>query len=352
MPEFFPPLTQKIFIIGVIFLLGAFIGTRFEIARYSSYLDGFKTIRQTDDPYRLVAPLVGIDSPSALTIGHFADLDKQIQSYAEGHRDDIGSFGLYYRDLDSSQWFGINEGDKYIPASLLKIALAFVVLKQEDADPRFAAMKKVYTPKIAAINSSVPFLEPSELVVGRAYRTQDLLEKMLIDSDNGAKDLLYSAVDKKYFLEIFRLLGVAEPRDPLAYELSPKDYALFFRMLYGGTYLSSDDSERLLEILTRTQFNDGVVAGVPSNITVAHKFGTFTLTDKSGAKAGIELHDCGVVYHPVSPYILCIMTKGKEPQQLAHFIADISAIVYKNVDARARWKPGASGCSKMNRICR
>lgn len=155
---------------------------------------------------------------------------------------------------------------------------------------------------------------------------------MLIDSDNGAKDLLYSIVDKKVFSEIFRLLGVTEPSNVLEYQLSPKDYALFFRMLYGGTYLTGEDSERLLEILTRVKFKDGLVAGVPDGITVAHKFGTFTLTDSAGSKIGIELHDCGVVYHQESPYILCVMTKGQDPQKLARFISDVSSIVYKSID--------------------
>lgn len=331
MPESISPLSQKIIFGTIILCAGFFLGSHFEVTKYSTFFDGFKTIRRVDDPYKLVAPLVGIDSPSALLIGHYANLHRQIQRYTTQNRSEVDSYALYYRDLNSSQWFGINETDEYIPASLLKIVLAFSVLKQEAEDPQFARMQKTYTSSIAAINTSVPFLEPSELMVGHDYTTQDLLEKMIIDSDNGAKDLLYSVIDKKYFLEIFRLLGVTEPSDPSKYKLSPKDYALFFRMLYGGTYLSSDDSERLLEILTRVKFTEGIVAGVPSEVTVAHKFGTFTLTDAMGAKTGVELHDCGVVYQQESPYILCIMTKGQDPKQLAHFIADISAIVYQDV---------------------
>ena len=303
------------------------------VQAYDNFFSHLKSIRRTDDPYALVAPLVGIDSPSALSIGHYKSVYNQVREYAAGHPDEIDSYGFYYRDLNSSQWFGINENDEYVPASLLKIALAFVVLKQEAENPHLAAEKRIYTSAIARINTSEPFLEPSGLVVGHAYTTQELLEKMLIDSDNGAKDLLYSEVDGDFFLEIFRLLGVKQPSDPLKYTLSPKDFALFFRMLYGGTYLSSSDSERLLEILTRVKFTEGIVAGVPSQITVAHKYGTFTTTDANGNKTGIELHDCGVVYDPENPYIICVMTKGQDADRLSRFISDVSAIVYKNVDA-------------------
>lgn len=331
-PESPTPLARTILICLVVLLAGIFIGSQFEARVYGDFFDNFKTIRRTDDPYKLVAPLVGIDSPSALLIGHYGSLDRTLKKYAAEHSGDIDSYSLYYRDLNSSQWFGENDDRTYIPASLLKIALAFAAIKQEEADPHFAQAQKTYAPSIARVDTSAPFLEPSKLIEGKAYTVDDLLEKMIVDSDNGAKDLLYSEVDRKYFLEVFRLLGVAEPDVP-TYELSPKEYALFFRTLYGGTYLSVEDSERLLEIFTRVKFRDGIVAGVPADITVAHKFGTFTLTDTAGAKTGIELHDCGIVYHPEDPFILCIMTKGQDADKLAHFIAGMSALVYASTDA-------------------
>ncbi len=333
-----PNLSTPIAILAVCaaLILGIYIGVAVESKYYNNYLNKFKTIRQTSDPYKLVAPLVGIDSPSALTIGRFAEVESEIKRYAREHKELVDSFGIYYRDLNSSQWYGVNEDERFIPASLLKIALAFAVLKQEEDDPSFASAVKVYTQEIANINSSAPFLEHSNLVVGKAYKTNDLLLKMLIDSDNGAKDLLYSEVDKRYFKEVFSLLNVTDPFGTVEYQLSPKDYALFFRMLYGGTYLSAENSQKLLEILTKTQFGDGLVAGVHQPTIIAHKYGTFTLADQEGSKVGIELHDCGIIYHPEHPYLLCIMTKGGDAKRLATFISEVSSIVYKSVEELAQ----------------
>jgi len=46
-----------------------------------------------------------------------------------------------------------------------------------------------------------------------------------------------------------------------------------------------------------------------------------------------QLHDCGIIYHPSKPYILCIMTKGEEIEELASVIADISRLVFKGIDS-------------------
>ena len=337
MSENLSPAYQKFIVCFVtVFLIGAFLGSHFEQNKFSNFLKGFITKRIDSDPFKLVSPLVGIESPSALTVGEFSDIHGAIINYANKNKDKVDSYSVYYRDLNSSLWFGINETDGYIPASLLKTALALAFLKQEEIDPSLKKVSKVYTYSIAQINKSVPFLDPTGLVVGRAYSTQELLEKMLIDSDNGAKDLLYSELDKGYFYKIFSLIGIEQPSDALKYTLSTKDFALFFRVLYGGTYLTLENSERMLEILTRTKFNDGLVAGVPRQITVAHKYGTFTLTDKNGGKIGIELHDCGIIYHQLRPYVLCVMTKGQDANKLASFIAGISSIVYQDVEADSK----------------
>src|SRR6185436_5295057 len=89
---------------------------------------------------------------------------------------------------------------------------------------------------------------------------------------------------------------------------TPQNYSHLFRALYNGTYLSHDASEKALELLSRTKFSDGIVAGVPKETTVSHKFGERTLSLNTSSIN--ELHDCGIVYYPGHPYFLCIMTKG------------------------------------------
>ena len=81
-----------------------------------------------------------------------------------------------------------------------------------------------------------------------------------------------------------------------------------------------------LEILSKTDYKKGLLAGLPEGITVAHKFGERAYSD-SNIK---QLHECGIVYITGSPYLVCIMTRGTDFDQLASVIAEISSVIYKD----------------------
>ena len=107
--------------------------------------------------------------------------------------------------------------------------------------------------------------------------------------------------------------------------MSVYEYSRFFRILYNSSYLNNENSNKALEILSRVDFKSGLVAGTPANITVAHKFGERENGDEK------QLHDCGIVYHPENPYLICIMTRGKDFDKLSEVIAELSKITYEEV---------------------
>ncbi len=116
--------------------------------------------------------------------------------------------------------------------------------------------------------------------------------------------------------------------------MSPKTYSFVFRVLYGATYLSRDSSEKALELLNQTEFTEGIVVGVPDNLPVAHKYGARTtqIAAKTNPKEEIkELHDCGIVYYPNHPYLLCVMTQGYDFKTLSNLIKEISSISYEEL---------------------
>ena len=142
----------------------------------------------------------------------------------------------------------------------------------------------------------------------------DMLVRRLDVLDNGQN------VARK----IYNDLGVLAAED--AQTISVKSYATLFRILYNATYLNNAMSDKALQILAGADYADGLKAGVPQETAVAHKFGeaAATLTDGS---TGHELHDCGIVYTG-EPYTICIMTKGKNVDDLAALIADLNRSAY------------------------
>jgi beta-lactamase class A len=142
------------------------------------------------------------------------------------------------------------------------------------------------------------FYTPTENVVdGHTYTVRELIRLMLQQSSNEAVATLVRAESENQFLKTFNDLGLPLPT-PVAtnwgdYHIGIHDFSSFLRVLYNTTYLTRPDSEELLSVLTKTSYTNGLVAGVPSGVTVAHKFGTSGQTDGS-----VELPDRGIIYVP------------------------------------------------------
>ncbi len=46
----------------------------------------------------------------------------------------------------------------------------------------------------------------------------------------------------------------------------------------------------------------------------------------------MQLHDCGIVYYPEHPYVLCLMTRGYNWDKLKEVLHQASNIVYQAVE--------------------
>lgn len=150
---------------------------------------------------------------------------------------------------------------------------------------------------------------------------------MIVYSDNKAANALLNHIEASSLDSVYQNLGIEVPDiDENENFMSVRDYASFFRILYNASYLNHAMPEKALGILTKSQFNLGLTAGVPPQIEVAHKFGERVLLD------GRQLHDCGVVYKIDKPYLLCIMTRGNNFIGMSETIKAISETAYKEFE--------------------
>lgn len=153
---------------------------------------------------------------------------------------------------------------------------------------------------------------------------------MIVHSDNNAMQLLWQDLDQNILSEIFTDLGLGAPvQNATASTMSVKTYSYFFRLLYNASYLNREMSEKALTLLSQTTFREGIAGGVSQDIPMAHKFGERTVVaPNNGPVQYRELHDCGIVYHPDHPYLLCIMTKGLSFSKLSQIMRDISSSTF------------------------
>ncbi len=310
------------------FLAGYMIKSRPEVV-------GSKSLREDTDQYKFIHPLLAVDRTDAGTPSpQYAALQKEVNAYINTQKNSgaLTDASVYFINYGKSGSFALNQDEGYDPASMLKVVIMVGYLKESDTDPSILNQQFVYEPSIAQLLEAVPFEDPTKMTVGGTYVVSDLINKMIIDSDNGAMNLLLAHIDNAYLTSVYTELGLKAPEAGQPFTISSAEYSLFFRILYNGTYLSDASSEKALSILSQATFANGLVAGVPAGTVVAHKFGEH-ITGSGDTIQSVELHDCGIVYTNGGPYLLCVMTRGKSLDQLQTTIAAISKMVYQQVSS-------------------
>jgi len=235
---------------------------------------------------------------------------------------------VYFRELNDGPWFAIGELDNFRPASLLKMPVMIAVLKQAEKNPELLKLPNPVT---------------KALEFGKTYSVEELLQQMIVYSDNIATYLLDNFLDADDLNKTYAALGLSKPYSRISepsvviarpdYTISAYEYASFFRILYNSSYLSREMSDKALRLLASTESREGLVAGVPPDIKVAHKWGVHLSGENREIK---QFHDCGIIYYPDHPYILCIMTSGSSLEYLDETVKEISRAVYERVDAQMK----------------
>lgn len=308
---------------------GYALGNAFQEALEHSFSSALAPIQSKETANRLVHPLLAYRTPEATVYGEYVDLKQALEVNVAEAKNVLNAskISLYFRDLDIARWVGIAEDDTYHPASLMKVPLMIAYFKEAEKNPALLSKRLPYH----TFTNLPPFDTPSTLVVGTAYSVNNLIERMIIDSDNGAAILLLEHMNPEVLSETYTTLGIPEPDDyTIDYKISARTYGLFFRILYNATYLTPAYSEKALALLTKTTFTKTLVAGVPEGVTVAHKWGQHVST-RGEQITGIELSDCGVVYYPGHPYLLCVMTRATDEASAMKIISAISKTTYDAV---------------------
>ena len=240
---------------------------------------------------------------------------------------------IFVRDLVSQEWAASQENELYDPASLMKLPLMIAYYKISELDPSIFNVQIKYTQTASATNydTDQDFPPANQLVPGTTYTVEQLIEHMMIDSDNNATNLLISEIDPAILNQTFIDLGIEIPTASSTLDyVSVKSYAAIMRTLYNAAYLNHNDSEKALELMSKSAFK-GIAEPLPSSVVVAHKFGEREEDAQNGTAVIRQLHDCGIVYKQPHPYVLCIMTEGSDFTTLQTILQNISSTVYQNM---------------------
>lgn len=319
----------------VIFIVGIAIGfiARDIMARIYTGKEKNNFAQLREGQSGLINPLLACDvAADVLNDPKLVSFKKEIEKYLDTRmgRDEAVKVSVYFRELNNGRWFSLGDTDKFIPASLRKVPLMIALLKMAETEKNLLD-RQVKFDLTTDYNLKQNFKPSRMLVVGNQYSVRDLIYRMIVYSDNNAFTLLTRVVNPNELKKVYSNLRVLDPPESVNDQfLSVQTYESFFRVLYNASYLTREASDWALEIMSASEFKTGLVAGVPAAVTVSHKFG------EHSDENGVQLHDCGIVYYPKHPYLLCVMSKGSNFDMLDDVIAGVSRIVYSEIDARSQ----------------
>lgn len=330
------PLSQKI--LGKLVWLGIFLaGFALGVAFWDRNHEHTQSeeIRAKGD---LTSPLLECESDSVKIRFLYGDFWEKLRPVIRQEQQSPGiqKVSVYFRDLLSGPSFGENLAEEFSPASLLKVPLMMAYLRWSIEEPGLFERKITFKRDFTSLHQNVP--PDQRIQAGKTYTVDQLVSQMIEYSDNDAANVLYENIDRNRLAKAYTDIGVEVPGPGRGEDfMTVREYASFFRMLFNSSYLPQEKSESALRYLIRSRFKDGLVAGVPQNIRVAHKFGERILQTPTGPQ--LQLHDCGIIYHPQRPFLMCIMTRGQLFKQQAGVIQRITKAAYQGLESRIAEAP-------------
>jgi beta-lactamase class A len=253
---------------------------------------------------------------------------------------DTASVSLAYYDPVTRDTLLINGLHRYHAASTMKVPVLIELARRVDTGelgwdqtiPVRNSFRSLADGSPFALDSSDDSDSTLYRKIGEAQTIGQLARLMIIRSSNLATNLLLERLEASRVDATAHALGadsIAVLRgveDGKAFALglnnttTARDLAVLLDAIARGRAASSAQTSRMVEFLLGQEFNDGIPAGLPPGVRVAHKTGWITAVS----------HDAAIVYPPGrGPYVLVILTKGyADPRDAGRLMADLSRLVY------------------------
>lgn len=225
----------------------------------------------------------------------------------------------YFEILNTGANISVSKDAEFYPASFLKVPIVMAAVRNIEEG------RWNWNTELTLVESDKDnhFGTLYQQTAGTKFTVEYLIEKMIKESDNTAYYITLRNLEKDAPRQsVWNHLGLQDffTNDG---KISAKRYAVVLHSLYNAAYLSKEDSSKILTLLTKTPFTEYLEQGLPKGIEFAHKIGV--IPDSS------VYMDAGIVYLPNRPYLLIVMTQGKEKKVAEQIMKDISERTYKYV---------------------
>ncbi len=311
-----------LYITGLASVLGLVIYSSYSIGKNSTTSNNAKTITSQKDAekFDLLAKRIFIDDPNDPQV-NFSPLRQQIKDYYANN----GLAGsIYFEYLPTGTSIRVDGDTQQVGASLLKLPFAMELYKA-------AELGKLKLSDRVTLNNQMLDDAYGELYkkgAGYSLSLNDAVKIMLENSDNTALNAIAQSVANKVDEEQrpHKYLDIdLTQNDNSTISVSARSYSSLLKCLYFACYNNKEDSQEILQFLTKSVFMDRLAAGIPNkDIKVAHKIGSYSQDTQS---------DCGIIYYPKRNYVLCVMIKGPDTEQTDKHIAEVSKLAFDYINS-------------------
>lgn len=233
-----------------------------------------------------------------------------------------GHVAMYYHPLDGGCAVMMNENMPMMAASVIKIPIMVEAFRQFEAgklDPqeKHVLQDEEKMPSCGALN---------RMHAGLEVTMRDLVELMIILSDNTATNILIEKLGIEHVNETMRGLGLKATVlrrklfDKKASEaglqntVGARDIGMLLEKMYRGELISEAASEEMLDILRSQKLNGKMPFYLhEKGIKIAHK---------TGEDDGIT-HDVGIVFTR-RPFVLCMLSNETDVTTFERLIQNVT----------------------------
>lgn len=277
-------------------------------------------ISEQQNKYPFLARRIFLEDPSD-TILNFTNLRTYLRKFADSAPNFIG---IYFEYLPTGTTVGINDRETLFAASLLKIPMVMEVMKRIEK----GEIKEDEELVIEEEDIDKKYGKLWQKGVGTRLSIREVIKQAIVESDNTAYRMLRRRIEDRDLSEVFAYLDIPRDMAGPGGGITTKNFSSILRSLYFSAYLSYDNSNELLKIMSIPSSDDLLRKAIPQDIKVANKFGVYN----TGIPNEEIYSDCGIVYLLKRSYTLCVMVKGaNSPETAKQQIVDISKVTYQYV---------------------
>jgi beta-lactamase class A len=240
-----------------------------------------------------------------------------------------GKSGIVVKDMKMNWEISLNKEEGFASASLVKIPIMAAVFGAAQS----GKIRLEGRIKLKASDKVPGSGELKNMPAGRDFSIEELVERMIISSDNTAANMLIELLGFGFLNNSFKEFGLKNTnlsrkmmefggrKNGVENYTTAEDTSYLLEKIYRNRLCNVSVSEKCMGLLKRQKTRDRIPVQLPDDIIVAHK-------------TGLEMkvcHDAGIVFAPRGDFLICVLTKGVVNSRLSKkFISNIAFEVYNN----------------------